>query len=373
MKFSYQTLILILLSFNAYSSLKDKSFLKKDEYQIKRTWVRRLAPKDSIKTNEISQEFNPLVKDNGNIIQATFFGGIFELNKYGQKKWSYFPKYPVSGAGSLYKNFIFFGTQDKYVHIYDMNNKSILWSTLIDGAVSAISDFKDGRVFVLTDIGSLYSLKVIQKVIDWKVTRSPRKVLKIFGGAKPLLYKDQVLVAFPSGVVASLNQSTGAFTWESQLKGAQKYEDIDFLLLSEKRVLIAGAFDEALYRLDLKNGKILWQAYEKPVSPFADFKGNIYFSNANGELVSLGLSSGNLVFRKKIFQGLGGKPVFLDNKIIVSDSKGPIRYMHKDTGAVLASYELISSVSSDIILNKTKNKFYVLSDKGYLYYFGIKK
>ncbi len=373
MNLSYQILILILLILNGCSSLNWDSSFENSGYKIKRSWVRRLAPKESIKTNEISQNFNSLVKDNGNIIQATSFGGIFELNKYGQKKWSYFPKHPVSGAGSLYKNLIFFGTEDKYVHVYDIHSKSILWSTLIDGVVSAISDFKNGRIFVLTGVGSVYSLKVAQKVVDWKVTHAPRKALKIFGGAKPLLYKDQVLVAFPNGVVASLNQATGIATWESQLEGAPKHEDVDFLLLSEKRFLIAGVFDEALYRLDLKNGKILWQAYEKPISPLTAFKGKVYFSNAHGELVCLGLSSGNLILRKKIFEGLGGKPIFLENKIIISDSKGPIKFIEKETGAILASYDLISSVSSGFALNKTKDKFYVLSDKGYFYSFGIKK
>lgn len=377
MKNFVQVLLLVLISFNfsACSSISKEVKISVDKRgpHIKRSWVRRLSPSKSLRTNEIAQNFNPLVRENGNIIQASSFGGIYELNEYGHKKWSYNSKTPVSGAGALYKNFVFFGTQDKKLHAYDISEKSILWSTPLEGAVSAISNFENGKIFVLTDMGSLYSIKAAEGIVDWKIGFASRKTLRIYGGAKPILYKDQVIASFPNGVVASLNQSTGKSKWNSRLEGSQKYEDVDFLSFSNQGFLVAGVFDEALYRLDLENGRIIWQAFEKPVSPMTILEDQIYFSTANGELVSLGLAAGNLKFRSKVFEGLGGKPLFFKEKIVVSDSKGPIRVIDKEGSKVLSSYDLVSASSAAMALSVDKNKFYVLSDKGYFYSFGLRK
>lgn len=376
MKNLIQALLLVFISFNfsaCSSTAKKSEVFAKSDFQIKRSWVRRLSPLKSLRTNEIAQNFNPLIRENGNIVQASSFGGVHELNEYGHKKWSYKPKSPVSGAGALYKNFVFFGTQDKYLHAYDISGKTILWSTLLEGAVSAISEFENGKIFVLTDLGSLYSIKAAEGIVDWKVGYPSRKALRIYGGAKPVLYKDQVIAAFPNGVVSSLSQSTGKSKWMSRLEGSQKYEDVDFLSFSNKGFLLAGVFDEALYRLDLENGRVIWQAFEKPVSGLTMFKDDVYFSTANGEIVSLGLASGNLKFRKKLFEGLGGKPLFFKGNIAVADSKGPIRILEKNGLKTISSYDLISATSADMALSVDKNKFYVLSDKGYFYSFGLTK
>ncbi|MGH1468957.1 MAG: PQQ-binding-like beta-propeller repeat protein [Bdellovibrionales bacterium] len=377
MKNTVQALLLILISFNfsaCSSTVKQPEVaFEKSDFKLKRSWVRRLSTKKSLRTNEIAQNFNPLVRENGNIIQASSFGGIYELNEYGHKKWSHEAKSPVSGAGSMYKNFVFFGTQDKYLHAYDISGKAILWSTLLEGAVSSISEFENGKIFVLTDLGSLYSIKAAEGIVDWKVSYASRKALKIYGGAMSVLYKDQVIAAFPNGVVASLSQSTGKSKWKSRLEGSQKYEDVDFLSFSNSGFLVAGVFDEALYRLNLENGRVIWQAFEKPVSPLTMFGDDVYFSTANGELVSLGMASGNLKFRRKLFEGLGGKPLFYKDKIAVADSKGPIRILKKDGSAIVSTYDLVSASSAAMALSKDENKFYVLSDKGYFYSFGLRK
>lgn len=343
------------------------------DYKIKRSWVRRLSSKKSLLTNEIAQNFKPLLRSNGNIVQATSFAGIFEINRFGQKKWSHKVEFGVSGAGSTYRNFVFFGSLDKKIHAYDMKTKSLLWSTELEGAVSAISDFSNGKIFVLTDNGSLYAIKAAEGAIDWTVSNPPRKLLKIYGGAKPVIFGSQIIAGFPNGKVLSLSQSNGKARWTNQLQGSQKHEDIDFLSLSGTDVLIAGVFDEALYRLDLKTGGILWQAFEKPVSETTTYEDSIYFSGAEGDLISLKLSSGNLVSKENIFSGLGGKPLFLKGKIVVSDSKGPLRVVDRDTGAILTSYGLISPVSSGMTLDKSKAKFFLMSDKGYLYSFGLQE
>ncbi len=343
---------------------------EKVENKIKRSWVRRLVPDESLLTNEIAQNFAPVLTSNGNVVQGSTCGELYELNPYGRIVWSYKVSEGISGQGSVYENFVFFGGLDKKLYALDSKDRELLWSIELDSGVSSISDFKGGRIFVLTSLGGLYAVDASSGAIQWKVSYPSKKSLKIYGGAKPLIIGGLVVAGFPNGVVASLSQNTGKVFWEKSLEGSQKYEDVDFLSYTEGGYLIAGVFDVAVYRLDVKTGQVLWQAYEEPVSAPAIRNGNLYFSSAKKELISLGLSTGNLVYRAKLFDGVGGKPLFYKNGYVVTDSKGPVRYVSLD-GEVIDDYDLVSGTSSDLTLNKSLNKFFLFSDKGYLYSLGV--
>lgn len=364
-------LLLTQISCTSLKSLKVISPKASKGSVLKRSWVRRLAPAKSLRTNEIAQNFSPLLKSNGNVVQASSYGGLFEVTKRGRKVWSHDVEDGISGSGSIHKNFVFFGGQDRKLYGFNANSEEVIWSTALDSEVSSISDFRNGKIYVLTSQGGLYAIKAADGVIDWKISYPPRKSLKIYGGAKPVLVGERVIAGFPNGVVASFSQSSGKIGWETKLEGSQKYEDVDFLSHSSDGYLVAGVFDVAVFRLNLKTGQILWQAYEQPVSEPAIYNGNLYFSSAKGELISLGLSTGNLISKEKVFKGLGGKPLFIQGGMVVTDSKGPVRFF-SSKGDVLSDYDLASGTSSDLTLSRSKNKFFLFSDKGYLYSFGLR-
>jgi outer membrane protein assembly factor BamB len=343
------------------------------EKKIKRSWVRRLAPAKELRSNEIAQNFSPIVLSDGHVIQASSFGSIFEVSPHGRKVWSSDLNLgAVVGEGSVYKRFVFFGTEDKKIHAFDRKNKKVIWSVKLRSGVSAISNFKDGRIFVLTDQGQFYALKAASGETVWKKSFLSRKALKIYGGVKPALFKDQVLCAFPNGVVASFDQATGSSKWSLSLPGSQKYQDADFMLLTDNADLYVGTYDEALYKINVFKGNVIWQAFERPVSGPALHLGKIYFAAADGDLVVLRSDSGKLVSKTKLFKGVGGKPLFLKNSFVVSDSKGPLKVFESRTLNLITTYDLISPTSADLAVNKSKSKFFVLSDKGYLYSFGLK-
>jgi outer membrane protein assembly factor BamB len=347
--------------------------LSYDKKKIKRSWVRRLTPEAELTSNEVSQASSPIVLENGNIIQGTNFGGISEFTFYGRKVWSLESEITnISGSQSVYKNFLFFGTEDKKIHAYDRTQQKIIWSTDLQTAVSAISDFKNGSIFILTTQGQLYALNAADGSVKWTKYIPSRKDLSIYGGPKPVLYKDQVLAAFPNGSVISFDRESGKSKWSITLPGSQKFEDADFVKLTSGGDFYVGVYDEALYKINPSNGSIMWQAFEKPVGEPEINLGKIYFASKDSELVVLQATSGQLVSKNKFFKGIGGKPLFIKDYMVVSDSQGPIVAFDAATLKPIDSYDLISPVSTDVVSNKKGTKFYFISDKGYLYSLGLR-
>jgi len=359
-----------ILYFGACSSGPQVSFEKK---KIKRSWVRRLIPKSELTTNELSQASSPLVLPNGNIIQGTNFGGISELTFYGRKVWSLEDQITkLSGSQSVYKNYLFFGTEDRKIHAFDRAEQKIIWSTDLQTAVSAISDFKNGAIFTLTSKGQIYALNAADGTVKWTKYIPSRKDLSIYGGPKPVIFNDQVLAAFPNGSVVSFNRESGKTKWSIDLPGSQKFEDADFVKLTAEGDFYVGVYDEALYKINPSTGSLLWQAFEKPVGEPEIHLGKIYFASKDGDLVILQANSGQLVSKSKLFKGIGGKPLFMNDYMIISDSQGPISAFDPTSLRLVDTYDLISPVSTNIVSNKDGSKFYFISDKGYLYSLGLR-
>lgn len=342
--------------------------VSEDGNLIKRSWVRRLASSPSLMENEQSQNFSPLILENGNILQGSTFGKVFEISPYGRILWSYDSGTSITTNGSVFQNFIFFGGQNKKVYAYNRESNEVLWSITLEDSPAAISDFNNGSIFVSTAKGNLYAIEASDGSIEWKVSQPSAKLLSVYGSAKPLLFNNNVIASFPDGSVAAYSMKNGKKQWSVKLSGSQKYNDADFLILTDDSMLFAGTFNEALYRINPDNGQILWQAFEKPVQEPSSYGGKLFFPSAGGRLLVLNAASGKLIKKEKKFIGLGS-PILVNAEVLISvDSKGPIYLMDKTT-KVVDRYELISSVSAKPVFSKNKRYFYVLSDKGYLYSF----
>ncbi len=342
------------------------------EVSLRRNWVRRIAPKTSLTKNSSSQRFSPIITGN-TLIQGTTFGGIKALSKKsGQVKWKLEDQNGVSSHGVVSLGKLFFGSYSGKASSYNIKSKSFDWSVSLDSSPISFSVPSNGVIFSLTDLGTLYALALDTGAVLWSVKKPAQKTLQIFGGPSPKIYKDQVIAAFPDGSVASFNQSSGKQKWANKFDSYQKFEDADFLEL-EGSYLFAGSFDEALFSLDPNTGDIRWRVMQGPVSTVSIDGSRLYYSTNNGEIVSLEKASGNIVFKKDVLKGVGNKPTVLDSFLIVSDSKGPVFVLNKNSGSVVSKYNSGSPVSSDFSIDKDNKKVYYLSNKGNLFKYGLER
>ena len=339
-----------------------------EDLSLKRSWSRRLISTDQIQKTSVFQTLKPVLLPEKKVLQGSSYGDLYLINKYGRKKLLYHAPEGLSGSPSVKGDFAFVGLQNKSALALNYKTKKVLWKITLDSAPTAISDVKDGLIFIQTESGSLYSLGAGDGAVNWKAQYKGSKELNIYGDPKPILFGPDIIAGFESGHVVKLKQKSGKVLWERLLPGGRKYSDVQYLTLGQNgRSVIAGVFDEAVYRLDLVTGAVQWQAFDKPVSGFGVDTDHIYFSSAAGEIIKLRQSTGTLIKKSKPFKGVGGVPIVLDNSLIVIDSKGPVFQIDKNTFEYSSLYEFFHNVSSSITFDKSMDALYVLTNKGYVF------
>lgn len=337
--------------------------------KIKRGWTRKLLDKDSNTKTSVAQNASPVFYDSS-IIAGSSFGGLHSIDKFGRKKLLLKLPEGVSALSETYSDFIFIGSQLRRALGYNLASNEILWSTDLDSAPESFSQLDNGQIFTQTESGTLYALNASDGAINWKSSSyGSLKSLSIKGSPQPIVHNDFVISSFPSGDIVKFNKKNGQIVWQLKLSDGTNYSDVQYLhLLKSDNSVFAGVFDEAVYKISLDKGQVLWQAFEKPVSAFAFDSGSFYFSSAGGELVKLKTSTGTQELKAKIFKGLGNRPSVIGNRIIAVDSKGPVYSISKkDFKDLVPLYEFLHQISAPPLMNAKNNSLYILSNKSYLF------
>lgn len=343
--------------------------LSPQKMELKRGWTRKLLNTDSNTKTSVTQNAAPVFYKSS-IIVGSSFGGLYRLDKLGRKKKILGVPDGVSALSETFSDFIFIGSQLKKVIAYNIEGDEILWSMDLDSAPDSFSVLDDGQIFTQTESGTLYALDTSNGAVNWKSSSfNSTKSLSIKGSPKPQVYDDFVVSAFPSGDIVKFNKKNGEIVWQQKLSEGINYSDVQYLhLLKSDNSVFAGVFDEAVYKISLKSGQVLWQAFEKPVGGFAFDQQSFYFPAADGELVKLKISTGTLELKEKVFKGLGGRPIILKNKLLVIDSKGPVVSISKtDFTKTRSLYEFLYQISASPLINIKEEKIYFFSNKSYLF------
>lgn len=339
-----------------------------EDLSLKRSWTRRLITTEQAQKTSVFQTLQPTLLPKKKVLQGSSYGDLYLINRFGRKKLIYSAREGLSGSPSVRGDYAFIGLQNKSALAINYKSKEVLWKIQLESAPTALSDVKDGLIFIQTESGSLYSISAGDGAVNWKAQYRGSKDLNIYGDPKPILIGTDIVAGFESGHVVKLKQRTGQVVWERQLPGGRKYSDVQYLRLDQSgRSVIAGVFDEAVYRLDLTTGFVQWQAFDKPVSDFGFDKEHIYFSSASGEILKLKQTTGTMIKKSKVFRGVGGAPLILDESIIAIDSKGPVYQIDKNSFENEPLYEFFHNVSSRIAYDQSYDALYILTNKGYLF------
>ena len=357
--------MILFFTFLLFSSSTEASL---EDLVFKRSWSRRLITEGQLQMSPVSQTLKPTLLPKKQILQGSSFGDLFLINRYGRKKLIYSAPEGLSGSPSIIGDYAFIGLQNKAAMAINYKTKEVLWKTQLDSAVTALSDVKNGLIFLQTESGSLYALSSESGSINWKAQYRSTRDLNVYGDPKPILVGSDLVAGFESGHVVKFKQKTGKIVWAKQLPGGQKYSDVQYLHLGKDgHSLIAGVFDEAIYKLDLITGVVQWRAFDKPVGDFGFDRDHIYFSSATGEIIKLRQSTGTLIKKAKIFKGVGGTPIVLDKSLIIIDSKGPVYQIDKKSFENKPLYEFFHRVSAKMSYDSSLNALYILTNKGYLF------
>lgn len=187
-----------------------------------------------------------------------------------------------------------------------------------------------------------------------------------------------VVVGSRHGDVFALDESTGKQRWKTNVKG----ELLANPVISNSRVIVKTT-DGTIKTLDAATGALLWsQQQSEPnlilhaASSPAVHNNAVYAGFANGNLVKMSLSSGQLDWLQPIATANGifpiermididANPIAYQDRVYAATYQGNIAALSADSGQTLWTHTLSSYTGMDV----DSNAAYITDAQGYVYSF----
>lgn len=309
-----------------------------DIFTGKRQWSKRLdsgLPEDPIGYG------GGLAVDAGKLIVTSGYGFIAALNtENGEEIWRNDMDSPMTGAPTLFKNYILVTSNNNELFVFDINSGDMLWSDLaiaeparvlgatspaaVDGMV--ISPFSSGEVIA-------YLMANGQRLWDDALARpgrfTPISAINDIAG-HPVIDSGRVFVANQSGTLLSIDGRSGGRVWAAPIGTTEAPALVDDTLF------IMGG-DGRLIALQASTGAVYWieqlQRYKKEKSK----KGRVSYA---GPLVASG-------------------------RIVVANSRGEILALHPQTGDTLSILNVVRPIFLEPVA--AQGMIFVLTDDADLY------
>ena len=179
--------------------------------------------------------------------------------------------------------------------------------------------------------------------------------LTLRGTSTPVIANGLVIAGFDGGRLTALELKTGKLIWEAKVaipRGRSQLErmvDIDSQPLILDDTIYVTTFQANVSALSLENGQVLWQRDISSHSELSADVEHLYVTDYVGNIWALDRFSGGSVWKqeKLAHRNVTG-PAILGDKIIVGDLEGYLHWLDKETGDFAARVE----VEEDPILTK---------------------
>lgn len=309
-----------------------------DIFTGKRLWDRKLdsgLPEDPIGYG------GGLAVDGERLIVTSGYGFIAALNSQnGEQLWRHNMDSPMTGAPTLFKNYILATSNNNELFVFDSNTGDLLWSDLaiaeparvlgatspaaVDGTV--IAPFSSGEVIA-------YLLANGQRLWDDALARpgrfTPISAINDIAG-RPVIDAGRVFVANQSGTLLSIEGRSGGRVWAAPIGTTEAPALVDDTLF------VMGG-DGRLIALQASTGAVYWikqlQRYKKERTQ----KGRVSYAG----------------------------PLIASDKIIVANTRGEVQAIHVQTGEILNTLNLVRPIFLEPVA--AQGMIFILTDDADLY------
>lgn len=200
---------------------------------------------------------------------------------------------------------------------------------------------------------------VVAQTIDGKVlaydTASGEKrwqydgvvpVLTLRAAAAPLVGSEMTLVSFASGRLFALASDSGQPLWQYTVGEPQGRTELERLvdvtsepLILDNAALVTG-YQGKLALVDLRSGQEIWSRSASSLHSPMVGNGNIYVSEANGNIVAYeGATRNEIWTQDKLAWRQTTQPVVLGDHLIVGDFEGYIHILSLEDGRLVGQLE----------------------------------
>ncbi len=348
-------LFLLSCSHLDFLKINDSTVLNKpNQWKAKAVWVKPLHLKDHNGFKKINR-FTPYVFNNI-IVAASSIDGISGIDLDSKKSiWTLNIPHGVEAAAVGVQDRLFFGSQQGVFYSINVLNGSVIWKFDTESELVSEPLLEDGKVYFISGTNVLYCLDALTGRQLWVYNRQEsNQLMTIRGGGRPTILDNVIYQGFSDGSVVALSANRGQLIWESTLNRNTKFKDIDATIVADKDTLYVNSYDDRMYALDKKDGKVVWSSSLSGGASAPFLAGEkLYYSTSSGELYCLNKETGQVIWKNLTLKGVATDPITYKGLLVIGESLGSLKFFNMLTGELVSQFDPGKGVMSRSILVKS--------------------
>jgi len=279
-------------------------------------------------------------------------------------------------------------TRDAHVIAVDARKRLERWRTRVPSEVLAKPVIYKNTVVVRTVDGKILSLDLQDGKIRWQYERAiPDLTLR--GTSEPIIARDRIFAGLADGRLIAISPENGEVIWDVALavpagrSEIQRLVDIDGDAELYGRVLYAASFQGRVAAIDVDRGQFLWaRDFSTHTGVTLDEK-TLYSSDENGHIWALDRLNGATLWKQeKLAYRKLTRPTLIGDYLAVGDFEGYVHIMSRYDGHFIARFQLGQfddlgwELGTGIIVPpivKGENRLAVISRGGILYVLALRE
>jgi len=306
------------------------------------------------------------------IYVADVDGSVFALNRSsGKRIWKSDIDRDVSAAAGANANKVFVGTYSGEVVALDSQSGEESWSAQVSSEILSVPAANNDVVVAQTIDGKAFAFDAQNGSLLWRYDHTVPS-LTLRGTANPVIYRNQIYLAFGNGQLVSLQVQDGSLKWDSRLsqpKGRTELEkmiDIDSSPFVSGGLVYAANYQGAVGAFSAAQGQAVWKQDTSTYKDLYAASGRVFVATERSILVALNSGSGiedwtnELLLNREI-----SSPVAVGDFVAVVDGDGHMHVLNQNDGSFALRFKPSGDGFSAPMIADGDN-ILVLSDNGSL-------
>jgi eukaryotic-like serine/threonine-protein kinase len=288
----------------------------------------------------------------------------------GDILWSFQTEGAVWGSPLIFKKAIYVGSDDFQLYALNKNSGEAIWTFKTNGAIRskpAVVQTASGDLLIFTsDDGYLYALEIANGKQMWRThigneteweTRE-----KIGGETSPLGYdylqsspvfdNGRIFIGSSDGNIYSLQADNGQVVWkyptETKVRATPTIAD---------GIVYIGSWDKSMYALDAETGTLRWEVpIGGQVQTSALVHDNmVYTASRKASVVALDIATGLLIWEFSYGRNMWveSSPVLVETTLYIGSSGSKVVYgLDSQTGEVRLRHSILAFCWSTPVVRK---------------------
>lgn len=357
---------LVLIICSGCASVTEKLTNNERELLVSRKWVKEL-PLDTKLGPERFHGMSPLVV--GDVVYQgngkDSFAAYSRLT--GAELWRRMVENGVSSGVEFKDGDLFFGGSDGQFYCLKALDGTLKWSFPVRAEVLAAPLIVEDTVYFLAANNVVYALDSKSGKQKWLYNRTDTTTFSIRGGAKPVLYKQSLLIGFSDGFFVSINAKSGGLVWERNLSRNAKFKDINATAVIDGSSVFVSSYDDSLYKLSADDGQIQWRV-ERGGHAAVTIQGNkVFYPTSDGDFLALDKQSGKTIWQNKVKSGIATQAIEFNELLVYGESRGDLKIVNSADGALVSSFTSGRGSPIAPAVDIKNSEVYFVSNEGNLF------